>query len=99
MPMNEEAQLIILAASVLGAVAYLWRRWCVPGFRAIRSAVQLIEAQLRVNGGSSLMDKVNLIEPHHRIVTGRLDSLDRQSSEIIDRVAALERAQGEMEKS
>lgn len=103
--LDQPTQYLLATAAGLAALGYLWRRWVVPGFRAayrgfraVQSALDLIQAQLRVNGGASLMDKVNLIEPHHRIIAGRLDALDAKHTEILVRVSALERAQGEMER-
>lgn len=109
--MSELVQGLVATAAAVGALAVLWRRVVRPGVaitrravRAVQSALDLIEAQLRTNGGSSLMDKVDKIEANHaesrrewQRLHGRIDGIEGGLEELRVRLAASERAQGGME--
>lgn len=60
---------VIVAGAVVAALGVIWRKVVVPvrafvrGFKAwmdrIETAVNWVDAQMKTNGGSTLVDKVN----------------------------------------
>lgn len=72
-PIQELAVLVVAcvaaAASVVGAIYWSWGHWIEPAFEAVRTTVRkleaasdLIDAQLRPNGGGSLLDRIERID-------------------------------------
>lgn len=65
----EQVGVFITIGGAVGAGAVIWQKALRPGLRATRAAYmalaavhELIEAQLRPNGGTSLVDRVGRIE-------------------------------------
>lgn len=65
---------VIIAAAVVTAIGIIWRKVVVPvrgwfrQFKAwmhrIEGGMEWVEAQMKPNGGSSLVDKVNMLLEH-----------------------------------
>lgn len=82
---EEIAKTVILLGALLGALGVLgvrarrgWKK-TVFIFARLEAVADLAEAQLTVNGGTSLLDKVNKIEANHEVAelhwTGLEDSM------------------------
>lgn len=86
-------------AMAIGASVIAWLRFIRPGWRAAKRLYQgamavheLIEAQLRPNGGSSLVDRVAEQGTALARVEKRLESGDARFDAHEARLAALEQA-------
>jgi hypothetical protein len=86
---------ILLGALAITGLA--WRKVLIPALRMLGDmrdsfqAVQsLAEAQLSSNGGSSLLDKVNKIEPNHDEVKAALAATEQTVREKLESAERVE---------
>lgn len=94
--MIEQLGVIVTIGGAVGGAAVIWQKGVRPGLRATRSAYlaisavhELIEAQLRPNGGSSVIDRLTRIE-------ARQDETERHVSCIRNHLGAHEEPKSEV---
>lgn len=80
---------LVTVAGVLGAVIFIWqravvptRRWATRMGQTVESLNELTTAQLTNNGGGSLLDKVDRIDPNHEEARGHWSALESALSEL-----------------
>lgn len=83
---------IAALAAVGGAIAWTHLRLIRPVIKAIEAIHELVEFQLRANGGSSLVDKVNRIDGNHQEAERHWRELERTTDAINNRLDKIDRA-------
>lgn len=87
--MLEWFALIGAVGAATGGGATLWQRLLKPGLRSMLAAMELIEAQLRPNGGGSLVDRVDKLANSQTRIEHTLSCMHesiQRSSERLDRI-------------
>lgn len=81
---------LVLAAAVASAFAVLWRLVLRTIVRSIRSAVELVNANLVHNGGESLLDKVEESADLSRAALEQSRDAQRAADRAAERAEAAE---------
>lgn len=96
--MDQVMDTILVAGAVATALGAMLM-FAVRAYRGVRdfmvsanAASKLINAELTRNGGGSLLDKVNKIEPYHIEAKRRLDAIEEGHKAIVRRLDKIEAA-------